>query len=201
VSWWENLRRRVLFAAGGETKAVPAATGYVFSATAPTVNLSSTARAVCASWSRAGCAPESREGHATTGFDLTNHASVAFGWQTQFWLSVLEPGHGALDVGDGWIEANETVDVTATPNAYWHFVCWTGCTESTSNPLSLRMTSPLALGAVFGMNLATNGVPEQWLADHGWTNDFSAAAVSDTDHDGHQAWQEYLANTNPTNAA
>ncbi len=54
--------------------------------------------------------------------------------------------------------------------------------------------------AVFAENTTIDtGTPEWWLAQHGWTNDFEAAATNDTDLDGVLAWQEYLGDTIPTN--
>ena len=42
-------------------------------------------------------------------------------------------------------------------------------------------------------------VPRRWLIAHGYTNDFSAAELTDSDGDGMLAWQEYEADTIPTN--
>lgn len=41
-------------------------------------------------------------------------------------------------------------------------------------------------------------VPRDWLISYGMTNDFEHAAFSDNDGDGHSAWQEYVAGTDPT---
>ncbi|NCC53000.1 MAG: hypothetical protein EOM20_17555, partial [Spartobacteria bacterium] len=53
----------------------------------------------------------------------------------------------------------------------------------------------------FSELLATNGVPQWWLAQFGWTNNFDAAALDDPDHDQAATWAEYVAGTNPTNTA
>jgi len=45
------------------------------------------------------------------------------------------------------------------------------------------------------------GTPIPWLMYYGYTGNFTNAELSDTDHDGMAAWQEYQANTIPTNAA
>lgn len=56
------------------------------------------------------------------------------------------------------------------------------------------------LAADFTANITSNtATPEWWLAMFGWTNSFSAAATNDSDNDGVPAWQEYLADTVPTN--
>jgi hypothetical protein len=42
--------------------------------------------------------------------------------------------------------------------------------------------------------------PVPWLIAHGITNNFAAAELADPDNDGVRTWQEYVANTDPTNA-
>ncbi|MDF7824044.1 hypothetical protein P4B35_08470 [Pontiellaceae bacterium B12227] len=49
-------------------------------------------------------------------------------------------------------------------------------------------------------NFATNGASVAWLKAHGYTNGFDAAALADPDADGFANWQEYRADTVPTNA-
>ena len=44
-------------------------------------------------------------------------------------------------------------------------------------------------------------VPYSWLAQYFVTNDYNAAALADQDADGAKTWQEYIANTVPTNKA
>ena len=47
----------------------------------------------------------------------------------------------------------------------------------------------------------TNGVTMRWLKDNGYTNDFESACLLDSDSDGFLNWQEYQADTNPTNGS
>ena len=62
------------------------------------------------------------------------------------------------------------------------------------------MTLPRSVSASFAPNLtAAHSVPEYWLAAHGWTSGFEAAAESDSDTDGMETWKEWLADTDPTN--
>ena len=65
--------------------------------------------------------------------------------------------------------------------------------------LNLVMDQPRILTAAFAENVTTSGTPEWWLASFGWTNQFEAASLADSDHDGMAAWQEYVAGTNPVN--
>jgi hypothetical protein len=92
------------------------------------------------------------------------------------------------------------VCLTATPSNLWYFDSWSGAAGGTSNPVGVWMTNDLAVTAVFKPFVATNGVPLWWLAQYGLsTND--AGALADSDNDGCLNWQEYIAGTNPTNAA
>ena len=50
-------------------------------------------------------------------------------------------------------------------------------------------------------SVATNNTPVSWLQDYGYTNNYDAAAMDDLDGDGFANWQEYHADTNPTNSA
>ena len=55
------------------------------------------------------------------------------------------------------------------------------------------------LAATFTNQVATNNTPYSWLAGYGLTN-YNTDAAADQDGDGLTAWQEYLADTNPTNS-
>ena len=61
------------------------------------------------------------------------------------------------------------------------------------------MTATGVLHATFAENLAPLGTPEWWLAAFGLTNGGCAAAeLDDADSDRVPAWQEWLADTVPT---
>jgi len=51
----------------------------------------------------------------------------------------------------------------------------------------------------FGAQQTSMGTPLPWLVQYGYTNDFETWDTSDTDVDGMKAWEEYVANTVPTN--
>ena len=92
-----------------------------------------------------------------------------------------------------------TVSITAVPDTYYHWSYWTGNVPgSQTNPLSLTMDQNRSVTAVFEPDLAANGTPHWWLAQFGWTDNFDAAALVDTDGDGQNALQEFLAGTDPT---
>jgi hypothetical protein len=72
-------------------------------------------------------------------------------------------------------------------------------TETNGLMLSVPIDRPRDVAALFAPNLAAFGVPEAWLAQYGWTNDFDTAALGDTDGDTAPAWEEWAADTVPTN--
>ena len=94
-------------------------------------------------------------------------------------------------------------------HAYYHIgeVLTNGATVPEAGGLSVftstwnNVTATGDIVAVFSENVTANtGTPEWWLAQHGWTSDFEAAATNDTDADGVPASDEYLADTIPTNS-
>lgn len=154
---------------------------------------------VCTGWTLTTHDPA--EG-TTTNFILTvtNHAALTWLWTTNFWLETEAAPHGSVQPDSSWQPAREPALLTATPDRYYHFLHWTNSASGTNNPFALIMDMPKSTRAVFAENLAIHDTPEWWLAEHGWTNDFDAAALADDEPDGFPTWQEYVADTDPTNA-
>jgi hypothetical protein len=76
--------------------------------------------------------------------------------------------------------------------------------STSTNFLWSNVQAAGALVVTFTNQVASSGTPYEWLALYGLTNGgatFDLAAVADTDTDGLQAWQEYIAGTVPTNSA
>jgi len=74
-----------------------------------------------------------------------------------------------------------------------------------SNSASTTVTMPAQAVTVTATYIATeqyttNGTPHSWLDQYGLTN-YVADDLLDQDNDGLKTWQEYVANTIPTNAA
>lgn len=90
---------------------------------------------------------------------------------------------------------------TAPPPAGGTQLVCTGWTMVGHEPLS-------GAGTNFTMTLTNHAtltwhwlpIPEDWFAAYDLTNDLAAAAWSDVEPDGFFTWQEYLADTDPTNA-
>lgn len=154
---------------------------------------------VCTGWAMPGNDPTNG---SSTNFTMTvtNDAALEWLWATNYWLDTAAAEHGSVDTPDSWQPAGISAPITALADPYYHFSNWTGSVSSTNNPLDLLMDAPKSIQANFATNYAAQGTPEWWLALHGWTNDFDAAETND-EPDGFPAWQEYIADTDPTNAA
>lgn len=61
-----------------------------------------------------------------------------------------------------------------------------------------NVTSNHVVVASFDALLAPRGTPKHWLARFGWTDDFAAAELADSDGDGAINAEEYVADTDPT---
>jgi hypothetical protein len=159
-------------------------------------------RWVCTGWMMDGHALTSGSG-TNVSVTLTNDATLTWQWQPEYGLTTATNGNGTMTAAEGWYAAGSNVTLTATAGVYWHFARWTGDVpgDATNNPLALVMTGPKSVIAEFSPNLATHDVPEWWLAEHGWTNNFDEYAMTDWDSDGFFTWQEHVADTDPTNAA
>ncbi len=110
-----------------------------------------------------------------------------------------DPQHGQVSPTGGTYNAGQTVELTATASNYFDFAGWSGDVGGTTNPVTVTMDTDKTIFATFTERLATNATPQWWLAAHGLSPD-DVGALSDDDHDGHQAWQEYIAGTLPTTA-
>jgi len=136
---------------------------------------------------------------------LTNDVVLTWNWKTQYWLDTEAGEHGSVDQPDQWVDAASVITIAAQPDVYYHVDSWGGTINGTSpgtDQLSVPMTQARAIIAMFAENTTANGVPQGWLAEHGFTNaDWQAASLQDQDGDGMLTWEEYVAGTSPTNNA
>jgi len=138
---------------------------------------------------------------------------------TSIWANpdpLLVDSHHRIDAwadAHGWISPSGVVTVVHGGNAnfnmgaetYFHIsnvVVDTVSVGATNNYAFADVTCDHTIALFSAENLACRGTPEWWLALHRLTNattDFCAAETNDTDGDGIPAWQEYVADTDPTN--
>ena len=111
------------------------------------------------------------------------------------------------------LEGNSATFVIAASNYYRIATLTTNGTAVTGMTLGNNSTTTDftwsnvqtsgVLAATFTAQVTTNGpaqVPYSWLAQYGLTN-YNTDAAADQDQDGLTTWQEYIAGTDPTNAA
>jgi len=110
--------------------------------------------------------------------------------------------------GSGLYLSGQQVVITASNLLGKTFARWTGDTQVLAGAATIASntvimsTNNVNLTATYtdAEQYTTNGTPYSWLAGYGLTN-YAADADLDQDADGLKTWQEYIAGTDPTNAA
>jgi hypothetical protein len=144
--------------------------------------------------------------------DATRQFAVPLTFQLGNALTLLAEGQGTLTADSPLFlfAPTNSPSVTAAADTYYHVaelkaeggasLDWiTNAAQVAVSFTDLRADTTVT--AMFAENLAARGTPEWWLAAFGWTNTFDEAEGVDADGDGFAAWQEWLAGTDPTNAA
>ena len=163
-----------------------------------------TTQYVCTGWTLAGDTTTTGAGDRMV-MTLTGDATLTWHWSTNFWLASIAGPHGQVTPAADWQAAGSSPTVTAEADRFYHFNNWTGDVGGSdvhSISMTVLLDTPKGVTALFAPNLTSNtGTPEWWLdAHYPGTNNFNAAALSDTDHDGFAAWAEYMTGTDPTDA-
>ena len=117
-------------------------------------------------------------------------------------------GAGSVVPESGWYRRGTNAVFTAFPESYFHLDGWTSdriyYADTEENGETLTVNNVQSYGghtAHFAENrTAAHNVPEWWLARYGFGGDFESAAEGDADGDGAKTWQEWCADTDPTNA-
>lgn len=126
-------------------------------------------------------------------------------------------GNGTVSPANANVPAGSSQNFVITASNYYRIASLTtngtvvsGMTfdndSISTNFLWSNVQAAGALVATFASQVAGDpaGTPYSWLASYGLTNGgttFDQAAVADHDLDGLQAWQEYIAGTDPTDSA
>lgn len=160
-----------------------------------------TTQYVCRGWTGTGSVPASGTSTNTGSFTVTTNSTLSWLWTTNYWLNTAASTGGSVNVSNGWKTNGASVQITATADTYYHFTGWSGSVTTNSAQITLLMNHACSVTAGFAQNVTSNtATPEWWLAQYGLTN-FTSDAAADTDGDGLSTWQEYIAGTDPTNAA
>lgn len=176
------------------TNLVPAGTPFATGVTSPWPGAAGT-RYVNRGWTGTGSVPAAGASNLVN-FTLAVDSSLTWLWKTQHYLNVVVVSNGTVSIDDGWFDVGSTVNLTATPSNYFHFVSWGGDAAGTSPTTAITMAGPRTAIAYFAADLVTNSVPVWWLAQHGLGLD-DAGALADNDADGLPNWREYALGTHP----
>ncbi|MCX7591784.1 MAG: hypothetical protein N2255_09165 [Kiritimatiellae bacterium] len=168
--------------------------------------VSGTTQYVARGWSLSGHNPASGRTLWCI-FTITNDAVLTWLWNTNYWLATIATRYGAVTPPSGWQPAGSNVLLRAVADAYCHLVRWSGDIPSgqeTNATFYLHMDRAKSVTATFAQTLAALGTPHWWLAGHHLTNggvSFDEAETRNPDGDAHLSWEEWVADTDPTNAA
>ena len=95
-------------------------------------------------WILSGAKPSSGHGHTAT-ITPESDATLAWSWDTEYWLDTATLGHGTVTIQDGWQLADTTVTILAEPDAGETFLQWGGdiadCTRN-GNTITVPMNRP-----------------------------------------------------------
>jgi hypothetical protein len=164
---------------------------------------SGTTQHVCRGWSGSGSVPVSGIATNTGTFVLEVDSAVTWHWTTNYLLAVATSGVGTVSGTNGWIAFGSNAVLTATPGAHFYRGGWSGQVppaDTNNSPLTLVMTQPRAVTINFTPYLTTNFIPHWWLAEHGLATN-AAATYLDPDTDDLFTWEEFIADSDPTNRA
>jgi hypothetical protein len=109
---------------------------------------------------------------AVDGFDGASGTAVmhyTFVTNSVFQLNISGTPGGTVAPGSGYFAANSTVLLTATAAPNYQFATWRGDVVSTANPLSVVVTTNMALTAQFNPVLPTDGFESGDFSKLAWS--------------------------------
>ncbi len=133
-----------------------------------------------------------------SGYVASPQAAAA---SVQLTATVNNPAWGGVMPSNSTYASGSTVQVLATPAAYYHFAGWEIGASGAEDPITIVLNNNTTLRAVFAETFTTNSpTPLWWLAANGYTNDFENA-VTQVGANGMLLWQSYVAGLDPNNPA
>lgn len=114
---------------------------------------------------------------------------------------------GTIDpAGPVLVAVGSTTGFVISANAFYHIasIATNGQPVGITDPVTMTVVWPDVeadgnITATFAEDLATNLIPVWWLHSHYGVTNYDEAAMDDSDGDGAAAWEEFRADTDPTN--
>ena len=146
-------------------------------------------------WTATGHSPASGGGNQAI-LTLTADTVLTWNWQTNYWVDTSVVGQGSVSGGDAWHAAGTSPSLTASPEAGWLFMGWSGDLTSgyTQTSASLLINAPKSVTATFSDDADSDGLLNNEEVSLG-TNPRSA----DSDGDGFDDRFETQVGLSPTN--
>lgn len=155
---------------------------------------------------------EAVKGNYTNGVLLVPAQELRHGWYYTLaehvpnWIVIAgaDPNGTIAPCGAVPVPPGGTVTFTIVPNAYYHVLNVLSNGSSLGPVTSVTWSNVSGYGwiyATFAPDLAALGTPHWWLAQYGLTNgdlSFDAAELANQDGDAYLNWEEYVADTDPT---
>ena len=201
------------YAGGQGTPSVPGTYSYAYGSTVECsitnspVAINAGTQIVCTGWTGgSGVIPATGATTHVTAV-MEEDSGLTWAWETQYQLDSSANSGGTVSTNGGWVAADSVVSIEAMPEEGNSFNGWSGDVPSgqiNQNPLELTMNQARTIVATFatsGPEYTTQGTPYDWLEMFGVTDNHETADTEDWDEDGLLSWQEYVAGTDPTNAA
>ena len=91
---------------------------------------------------------------------MTNNPTLTWLWKSNFWLATTTNGSGALNYSGGapgWNPSTNSVTITATADANWHFSGWSGSTNGCAIA-GAQITAPMAQARTIAGTFAADSV-------------------------------------------
>lgn len=129
-------------------------------------------------------------------FTLTTFSLLNWDWRTEYLLSVSATAGGSVTFsGDQFLQEGSSATVTATANAGFLFVGWSGDSLSTVPSLNLTMNRPFTLRANFAADSDSDGMADDF--EQSYFGNLAQTAGGDADGDGRSNLDEYLCGSDP----
>lgn len=170
---------------------------------ATTPDTQGTTQYVCAGWAASGSVTPLSGSGTQAVVTVYGDGTLTWLWTTNYQFEALAGPYGSVEFHESWYPLGADVDISGKPDVFYHFSNWTGDVPAggeTNDSILVHMDGPKTIMAHFAPDVTVNtGTPHWWLDEHGFSEDFEAAATNDPDEDSVPTSDEYVMDTDPKN--